>query len=142
VVRVFDKIFLFTIDVIPSQGRSYEQAMSVVRHGDVARLIYKMYLPEGWTPSDTDAWVKRLPLSVKLLYGDKIRRRLNQTMGVVRDAKLEGLDITKYSVEMNNRVEPLTRNVNWHEKLVTNPIMRSIAWKYGLMLMCFVVHYG
>ncbi len=51
IIWVFNKVFLFFIDVIPSEGRSYPQALSVLQYGDRARLLLKMEHPETWTDS-------------------------------------------------------------------------------------------
>jgi hypothetical protein len=39
---LFDKAFFFLIDVIPGEGRTYDQAVAVVKGGDMVRLLQKM----------------------------------------------------------------------------------------------------
>ena len=141
VIWPFNKIFLFFIDVVPSEGRSYPQALAVLQRGDIARLALKMENPETWTDSDTYEYVKRLPLIVRFAYGDRIRRRMPEMIAILDKAKRDGVNLSTDTFEIKRRLTPINDTVGKQERLVTNWIVRSTAWLAAVFIICLVVYY-
>jgi hypothetical protein len=141
VTYAFDKTFFYIIDVVPSQGRSYEYAMGVVKGGDIVRLWQKMELPDGWTYSDTEQYIKRLPIILRLFYSNKIRDRLVEAIAILGKAKEEGVNLSKDSLEVKKRLDPVLAKKSWHEKLIEKSRFRKAAFSYVTLLICFVVYY-
>ena len=139
IVGIFNKLFLFFIDVVPSEGRSYPQALSVLQYGDMARLTLKMEYPETWTDSDTNEYVKRLPLVVRLTYGDQIRTRLPQVIAIFDKAKRDGVDLSNDTLEIKRRLKPLNDTISKGEKLIVN--FRGAFWLVAIFAICLIVYY-
>jgi hypothetical protein len=137
----FNKIFLFFVDVVPSEGRSYPQALAVLQRGDIARLVLRMESPETWTDSDTYEYVKRLPLIVKLVCGDRIKRRMPEMIAILDNAKRDGVNLSTDTFELKRRLKPINDTVGKQERLVTNWIIRSAAWLVAVFIICLFIYY-
>jgi hypothetical protein len=142
VLGFFNKLFLFFIDVIPSEGRSHPQALAVLQRGDMARLTLKMEYPETWTDSDTNEYVKRLPLIVRLMYGDRIRRRMPKIIAILDKAKREGVDLSNDAWEIRQRLTPLNDTISKKERLVSNWVVCNTVWLVAIFLICLIVYYN
>jgi hypothetical protein len=141
VLWIFNKAFLFFIDVVPSEGRSYPQALSVLQYGDMARLTLKMEYPETWTDSDTNEYVKRLSLIVRLMYGDRIRSRLPGMIAILYKAKQEGVNLSADTFEIKSRLKPLTDTISKEEKFVSSRPIRSAVWLIAIFTACLIMYY-
>lgn len=61
IIWPFNKVFFWTVDVIPSKGRDYEEAKEAVIHGPVFWLAKKFTSDiENWTDQDTEAFASSL----------------------------------------------------------------------------------
>jgi hypothetical protein len=140
VVTLFNKLFFYLIDVVPGEGRTYEQARAVVFGGDRARLLLKMDDVENWTDSDTREFVKRVPMISRIFFADKIRARLNECIALVQKTRREGKPL-KQGWEVIELCGPILAKKSWQEKMATKLTFRTV-FPYLLMLACFVIYYG
>ena len=132
---LFQKIFFFLIDVVPAEGRTQEQAVAVVKVGNGAR--YAFHLENhfmGWTDDDSRGYVRSQALSVRLLYGNKLRQQISAVAQALRDAKKEGLS----PYDTTQRVTAAKGKTGWCEKLVVN---RGWFRDYGFLLAAFALYY-
>jgi hypothetical protein len=116
VIPTVEKSFFFLIDVMPGEGRTYDQAMAVVRNGDLARLILKMDDVENWTFSDTEQFVKRLSLVSRLFYGEQIKERVDKRVDLVRDALRERQGKPLSRREIDEICKPVDAKISRQEK--------------------------
>ena len=132
---LFNKVFFFLIDVVPAEGRTQEQAVAVVKLGNAAR--YAFHLDNhfmDWTDDDSRGYVRSQALSLRLLYGNKLRQQINAIAQALRDAKKEGLN--RYDTAQ--RVTAAKGKTGWCEKLVVN---RGWFRDYGFLLAVFALYY-
>jgi hypothetical protein len=141
VLLLSNKIFFFLIDIVPSEGRSYAQAVTVVKRGDMARLLLKMEFPETWTDSDTIEYIKRLSPVVRVLYGQRIRNRLPDIIHILEEAKREGVDLSEDTLKIQQRLKPLNDLIGADERLITNWVFRSTLWLVLVLIVCLVMYY-
>ena len=69
-----EKIFLWTVDVVPSHGEDHEEAKEIVRKGPIVWLTKKlMNHIDQWTYEDTDAFVSCMNWRARLLFNERER---------------------------------------------------------------------
>jgi hypothetical protein len=67
-----EKIFFWTVDVIPSRGEDMEEAKEIVRKGPIVWLTKKLLNHiDSWTYEDTDAWVSCMNWRARLFFNEK-----------------------------------------------------------------------
>ena len=139
---LFDKAFFFLIDVTPGEGRTYDQAVAVVKGGDMMRLLQKMDDVENWTYSDTEQFVNRLPLIRRLFYREVIILRVEKAMDLVRVAVAERGGKRLQNWEIKEVVAPAYSKVPWQEKLFGSAWFLRSAIAYLALAACFWMSYG
>jgi hypothetical protein len=78
-----DKIFFWTVDVVPSRGEDEEEAKEIARKGPVIWLTKKlMNHIDDWTHEDTDAFVSCMNWRARLLFNE--RDRFGKRVDVLR----------------------------------------------------------
>jgi hypothetical protein len=87
--------FNFVIDAVPADGRTKDQAASVVAHGNRAVKLLKLDAtrPENWTDDDIEDLVK-----LRWFYRDTMRKRLR----AVRSHWADNPDLDHSAAEVSN----------------------------------------
>jgi hypothetical protein len=141
VARLFDKLFFYIIDVVLAEGRSYEQSMGVVKGGDIVRLLLKLQVPETWTDSDTNEFIRRHPIIVRILYGEDIRSRYDRLIPILKKAKQDGLDLSTENYALRQRIQPIDAESSWQEKLISMGWVRLNVWLLAFFILCFYLYH-
>jgi hypothetical protein len=134
--KLFEFIFGLFVDVIPTDGRTKEEARIVVFHGEkgITALLTRKH-PSEWSDEDIQK-LSKLDWVEHLFFGYIVVDRCEQ----IREYFTENPEI-RYSEQ---RLQEFIKNSNvaikWQEKVFTDKANRKMAIVYSLFLLLILVN--
>jgi hypothetical protein len=132
---LFDKVFFFIIDPIPTEGRSAEQALAVAKQGDACRLLLKMNRPRAWTTFDTEQLLRTNSIVSRILYSKSIRNNITNAILSLRTAEADGVDLANDSYEVQRRINSVLLAQSWHQKLFMSQNLTIAMLRYVIFIV-------
>ena len=133
-----DQLFYFFIDIVPSGGRTIDQAKLVVVHGDRAILELKPF--SQWTPEDYRFARKTMGILSGMFFDDKIRRRHaileEKARQWVERPEADGTEIPQHEILSAWAAEGLLPK--WYEIAMCKGYWRTMWSSHLLFLLVFV----
>ena len=135
--KLVEFIFGLFVDVLPSEGRTKEEAMIVVFRGEKARNALKINQhPKEWTDELMEAFAKS-DWVANLFYYDTIINRMKQVKEYFEmnpELPFDEWNVTDYINSQKHLV------MSWQEKTFSNPIYRRIIIVYSIFLLIILVN--
>ena len=135
--KLVEFIFGLFVDVLPSEGRTKEEAMIVVFRGEKARNALKINQhPKEWT-DDLIEDCSKIDWVAKLFYYNTISARLKQVKEHYEmnpELIFDEWNLAEYVNSQKHLV------MSWQEKTFSNPVYRRIVIVYSIFLLLILVN--
>jgi len=134
--KFFDFIFSFFVDVIPSGGRSKEEAKIVVYNGEkgITALLANNH-PKEWTDDNVVEFAK-LDWVANLFYYDKVHNRLVR----IKEYYEENPEIVFNEWTLEEFLKSQNILMSWHEKVFSNHFLRKMVVSYLIFFLIILVN--
>jgi hypothetical protein len=134
-----DKLFMFVfnlfVDIIPADDRNKEEAILVVKSGQVAIKLIELEKkhPSTWTEEDTDFYHRGF---FAWFFKNTIKHRIN----MIRDYFVENSDLAFNQWNIKNYLSKNNLQMSFWENIVTNATYRATAISYSITILLLILN--
>jgi hypothetical protein len=125
-------LFNFLIDPEPADGRTKDEAKLVVADGNKAIVLLKFGRPAyEWTDEDIER-LATLNFTTRLF-----QTALRERLFAIREYYLDHPDVMQNEYNTKKFLAENGLSIGWFESVVTNPVFRTTALQYAVLLVLF-----
>ena len=134
---LFDRIFLFIVDLVPADGRTPEEAKFVLKGG--AHTILLLKPPSQWSDEDFSFAYRKNGWLVRTIMGDTVRKRQEvlseKSKAWAARADADGSELNAY--QMEDLLASSGISTKWYEHLIAKGYCRWLLINHLWFLIIF-----